>query len=173
MIRAALTIYLRELTGPATEQVQRQPLPSDTPPMLHDVLQEKQALGSVSTFVCGRVVLAWMGDFRLRLWQSDDIHAADLRDDFETSQRRSTRRGPVGGDPDGAHVRRGTTVAPPDSAGCAGRRMTCRGSGVRLLRTTAMPFQPPVNQELAAADETYRVAEHPAAPEIPYGQGGR
>lgn len=110
-IRAALTVYLRELTGPATERVQRQPLPSDIPPMLRDVLREKQSLGSESTFVCGRVdlpgpsfpdgrvVLAWMGDSRLRLWQGDDVHAADLGGDFETSQRWSTRRGPVGGDP--------------------------------------------------------------------------
>ena len=36
-----------------------------------------------------------------------------------------------------------------------------------------MPFQPQVNQELDVDDETYHVAEHPAAPEIPYGQEGR
>jgi hypothetical protein len=36
-----------------------------------------------------------------------------------------------------------------------------------------MPFQPQVNQELTIDDVTYRIAEHPAAPGIPYGQEGR
>jgi len=36
-----------------------------------------------------------------------------------------------------------------------------------------MPFQPKVNQELIIDDTTYRVAEHPAAPGMPYGQEGR
>ena len=36
-----------------------------------------------------------------------------------------------------------------------------------------MPFQPQVDQELVVGDVAYRVAEHPAAPGIPYGQEGR
>jgi hypothetical protein len=36
-----------------------------------------------------------------------------------------------------------------------------------------MPFQARVNQELTIDDVTYRIAEHPAAPGIPYGQEGR
>jgi hypothetical protein len=36
-----------------------------------------------------------------------------------------------------------------------------------------MPFQPEVGQELTIDDVTYRVAEHPAAPGMPYGQEGR
>jgi multiple sugar transport system substrate-binding protein len=36
-----------------------------------------------------------------------------------------------------------------------------------------MPFQPAVNQELVIDGVTYRVAEHPAAVGIPYGQEGR
>jgi len=36
-----------------------------------------------------------------------------------------------------------------------------------------MPFQPQVNQALTIGDVTYHVAEHPAAPGIPYGQEGR
>jgi len=36
-----------------------------------------------------------------------------------------------------------------------------------------MPFQPQVNQELTIDDVTYRIAEHPSAPGIPYGQEGR
>ena len=36
-----------------------------------------------------------------------------------------------------------------------------------------MSFQPKVNQELTIGDVTYRIAEHPAAPGMPYGQEGR
>lgn len=110
-IRTALSAYLRDLTGPATEQVQRHPLPPDIPPMLRDVLEEKRALGSESTFVCGRIdlpgprfpqgriVLAWMGDSRLRLWGPEGERSADLGGEFKTEQRWSSRRGPVGGEP--------------------------------------------------------------------------
>jgi len=109
-IRTALAAHLRELTQLATDQVQRLSLPPDLPPMLREVLQEKRALGSESTFVCGRidlpgsdfptgrVVLAWMGDSRLRLWTGDDAQTTDVGGVFETAQRWSTRRGPVGGD---------------------------------------------------------------------------
>ena len=36
-----------------------------------------------------------------------------------------------------------------------------------------MPFQPVVNQELTIDNVAYRMAEHPAAPGIPYDQEGR
>jgi len=36
-----------------------------------------------------------------------------------------------------------------------------------------MPFQPKINQELAIDGVSYRIAEHPAAPGMPYGQEGR
>ena len=137
-IRAALTTYLHDLTGPATEQVRRHPLPSDIPQMLRDVLEEKRALGSESTFVCGRVdlpggefpagrvVLAWMGDSRLRLWGSGDGSPADLGGVFETAQRWSSRRGPVGGDP---HV----FVAPLVQAGHRFNRLMAYSDGLAAL----------------------------------------
>jgi hypothetical protein len=108
-VRMALTTHLQGMTGPATEVVQRYPLPPDIPPVLRDVLEEKRTLGSESTFVCGRIdlpgadfpagriVLAWMGDSRLRLWMGDDARAARLGGVFETAQRWSSRRGLVGG----------------------------------------------------------------------------
>lgn len=108
-VRTALTDHLQGLIASATEQVQRQSLPPDIPPMLRDVLEEKRALGSESTFVCGRIdlpggdflagrlVLAWMGDSRLRLWGSAGESTADLGGVFETAQRWSSRRGLVGG----------------------------------------------------------------------------
>jgi hypothetical protein len=36
-----------------------------------------------------------------------------------------------------------------------------------------MPFRPNVHDELTLNGVTYRIAEHPAAPGIPYGQEGR
>jgi len=36
-----------------------------------------------------------------------------------------------------------------------------------------MPFQPNVHDELTIDGIPYRIAEHPAAPGIPYGQEGR
>lgn len=108
-IRTALTAHLRDLTGRATELVQRQSLPPDVSPMLRDVLNEKRTLGSESTFVCGRIdlpdhdspsgriVLAWMGDSRLRLWRGDSSLPVALGGVFETAQRWSSRRGLVGG----------------------------------------------------------------------------
>ena len=108
-VQTALTTHLQGMTGPATEVVQRYPLPPDIPPVLRDVLEEKRTLGSESTFVCGRIdlpgadfpagriVLAWMGDSRLRLWIGDDARAASLGGVFETAQRWSSRRGLVGG----------------------------------------------------------------------------
>ena len=137
-IRTALTAYLRDLTGPATELVQRYPLPLDIPPMLRDVLEEKRMLGSESAFVCGRIdlpnsefptgriVLAWMGDSRLRLWDSNNKPFADLGDVFETTQRWSSRRGPVGGEP---HV----FVAPLEQEGHRLNRLMAYSDGLAAL----------------------------------------
>jgi len=36
-----------------------------------------------------------------------------------------------------------------------------------------MPFRPQVGEELLISGMTYRIAEHPAAPGVPYGQAGR
>jgi hypothetical protein len=36
-----------------------------------------------------------------------------------------------------------------------------------------MPFRPNVHDELTIDGITYRIAEHPAAPGMPYGQEGR
>lgn len=110
-LASSLTSLLHDLTGPATEVVERHSLPESIPAMLRDVLEEKRALGSESTFICGRidlpgteipqgrVVLAWMGDSRLRLWRPDGELTKELGNTFKTEQRWSSRRGPVGGDP--------------------------------------------------------------------------
>jgi len=137
-IRTALTAHLRDLTGPATELVQRQPLPPDVPPMLRDVLNEKRALGSESTFVCGRIdlpdhdspsgriVLAWMGDSRLRLWRGDSALPVALGGVFETAQRWSSRRGLVGGTLN-------VHVAPLQQAGQPVTRLMAYSDGLSAL----------------------------------------
>ena len=75
------------------------------------MLEEKRELGSEATFVCGRIdlpgaglpqgrlLLAWMGDSRLRFWGPAGERSAELGDTFHTDQRWSTRRGPVNGRP--------------------------------------------------------------------------
>jgi len=139
-IRTALTTYLQGLTGPATEEVRRHPLPPDIPQMLRDVLEEKRALGSESTFVCGRIdlpgadfpagriVLAWMGDSRLRLWMEDDAHVASLGGVFETAQRWSSRRGLVGG-------ALNVYVAPLQATGQRASRLMAYSDGLAALDT--------------------------------------
>jgi hypothetical protein len=109
-IRAALMTRLTDMTVSATAAVQAQTLPPSLAPILRAVLEEKRQAGSESTFVCGRldlpgdafpggrVVLAWMGDTRLRLWGPDGERTAELGDSFHTAQRWSTRRGPVNGE---------------------------------------------------------------------------
>ena len=103
--QAALHDALYALTATGTEQVQQVALPSDLPDILREVLEEKRSLGSEAMFVCGRidlphvefpqgrVLLAWLGDARLRVWCGK--RELKLPGEFETKQRWSTRRGPV------------------------------------------------------------------------------
>jgi hypothetical protein len=103
VLRRLLGEFLDSLVGPASEQVARHPLPPGLPPMVQQVLEEKRALGSESTFVAGRLdlragrlYLAWMGDSRLRLWGEEGEITARLGDTFHTQERWSTRRGRIG-----------------------------------------------------------------------------
>jgi hypothetical protein len=111
LIRGDLVDRLQSLVVNATKLVESQVLAGDIPPLLREVLEEKRARGSESTFICGRidvprsdfpdgrVVLSWMGDSRLRLWGPDGERTAQLGDTFLTEQRWSTRHGPVRGLP--------------------------------------------------------------------------
>lgn len=111
IIRQALGLFLEKLTVEATVQIQRQRLPPDIPPMLRDVLETKRAIGSQSTFICGRIelpsldhpdgrlILAWMGDSRLRLWGTEGERSAALPETFDADERWSSREGLVGGEP--------------------------------------------------------------------------
>ncbi|MFN3763249.1 MAG: protein phosphatase 2C domain-containing protein, partial [Anaerolineae bacterium] len=102
-LREDLAAFLDRLVEAASAQVAAYPLPEGLPPMLRQVLEEKRALGSESTFVAGLLDteagvlhLAWMGDSRLRLWGPDGEFTARLGDTFHTQERWSTRRGRVG-----------------------------------------------------------------------------
>ncbi len=107
----SLTSALESLTGPATEQVQQHAVPEGVPDMLRLVLEDKRARGSESTFACGRIdlpgpgvpegrlVLAWMGDSRIRLWGPGVERTAELGGRFDIAQRWSSRRGAVNGGP--------------------------------------------------------------------------
>jgi len=101
--RDDLAVFLDGLVGTAAAQVAAYSLPEDLPPMLREVLEEKRALGSETTFVAGlldtdagTLYMAWMGDSRLRLWGPDGEFTARLGDAFHTHERWSTRRGRVG-----------------------------------------------------------------------------
>lgn len=105
----SLTDYLQGLTGPATKEISQYALPGNMSSMLRGILEQKRLYGSETMFVCGRVdlpceefidgriILAWMGDSRLRVWR----HSTPIKlpDTFTTEQRWSSRRGAVGGMP--------------------------------------------------------------------------
>ncbi len=109
--KPALSLYLQDLTRAAKQVVERQPLPPNIAPLLREVLEEKRAGGSESTFVCGRIdmpgsrfpsgriLLAWMGDSRLRAWNKNLECSAELGGVFQTAQRWSTQHGPLNGEP--------------------------------------------------------------------------
>jgi len=103
-----LESHLQELTKKAEPIIGNHPIPQNASPLLKTVLEEKRDLGSETTFICGciqlpnqsfpegRVIFAWMGDSRLRLWnQAGDI-TNKLGNTFQTMQRWSTKRGMVG-----------------------------------------------------------------------------
>lgn len=81
MFGAELTRLLADLPTRTTGEVLSHRLAEDTPPLVRDVLEQKRAHGSEAMFVCGRVdagghpetdrvLLAWLGDMRLRVWDS-------------------------------------------------------------------------------------------------------
>ena len=108
-IRQALHDYLTDLTDEATRQVRRIPIPADAPPLLRDALEQKRAIGSEATFVCGtvempgpnlphgRVVLAWLGDAELQLWGKERDRTGELGAEWIEARRWSTKVGPKGG----------------------------------------------------------------------------
>jgi hypothetical protein len=101
--REELADFLDALVETAAARVAEHPLPENLPPIVRQVLEEKRALGSETTFVAGLLdtdadvlLLAWMGDSRLRLWGKEGERTDRLGDTFHTQERWSTRRGRIG-----------------------------------------------------------------------------
>lgn len=103
-LQVSLAHRLRALAATAQQQVNTLPLPEGIAPMVRDVLEEKRALGSQSTFAGGmidmaakRLTMVWMGDSRIRLWGPDGLERTDeLGDTFHTHERWSSHQGLVG-----------------------------------------------------------------------------
>jgi hypothetical protein len=100
---STLTVFLDSIVEPIGKQVEAYPIPDNLPPMVREVLEQKRALGSESTFIAGRLDLthsrldlAWMGDSRLRLWSRKGEITAYLGETFHTQERWSSRRGCIG-----------------------------------------------------------------------------
>jgi hypothetical protein len=110
-IRDALNALLVDLVAKSSDLVSGHAIPKNVPWILRDVLEQKRALGSQTTFICGRIdqpnddipdgrlVLAWLGDSRVRLWGPAGERTAELGDSFHTEERWSTHKGPVGSPP--------------------------------------------------------------------------
>lgn len=103
VLQEACHQYLQELSPTVAPQVTNYSLPGDLPPMLREVLERKRELGSETTFSAGlldvaadKLLLVWLGDSRIRLWDRQRECTADLGDTFLTQERWSTHRGPIG-----------------------------------------------------------------------------
>lgn len=105
-----LTRELARAMHKAREKIDAHPVPDDLPDMVRQVLEEKRAFGSESTFVCGRLVLpranregselllCYAGDSRIRAWTKSSDQLVLLESQAITNARWSTHRGVVGGD---------------------------------------------------------------------------
>ena len=108
-IQQPLHQYLLALTDEATREVRQALIPEDAPLLLRDALEQKRAIGSEATFVCGvvempgpnlpggRVMLAWLGDAELQLWGQERDRTRELGAEWVEARRWSTKVGPKGG----------------------------------------------------------------------------
>lgn len=103
-IQAECTQFLQRLTELGSRIVANHRLPDDLPQMILSVLEDKRKIGSESMFVSGildlqtrEMCLFWMGDSRLRIWQEKtDQTSAFFGSTFQTQERWSTQKGPIG-----------------------------------------------------------------------------
>ncbi len=101
-LRRKLNALLAELAPLATREVQQMAIPADTPAMVRAVLDQKRAIGSSAMFACGRIdppsahnpdgrlILAWVGDLRLRLWLDHPTPQGKQRQPVKLGGRSST-----------------------------------------------------------------------------------
>ncbi|WP_166244900.1 protein phosphatase 2C domain-containing protein [Paenibacillus turpanensis] len=111
-LAASLTERLQQLSERACREVGQSPIPEDAPPMLREVLEEKRSSGSEAMFVCGKVechpggrdsnvLLAWMGDLRVKGWDSEGRPLDGLQAEGQrcTGMRWSSHQGTKGVQP--------------------------------------------------------------------------
>ncbi|CCF13426.1 MULTISPECIES: hypothetical protein [Brevibacillus] len=106
-----LDIHLQSLTTVTSRIIDNHPIPSSITGLLRDVLESKRTHGSEAMYICGRIDLpshsfpngrilfAWQGDLRLRLFNQELEITECLQGTFTTQERWSTLHGPVGGKP--------------------------------------------------------------------------
>ena len=104
---------LLQLSRDAAGEADKLLVDDKAPQLLREVLLEKQRQGSEAMYICGRIELpgrgrfqkkgrlwlAWQGDSRVRLFHQHLELTSRFGDRFRTSDRWSTRSGPVGGSP--------------------------------------------------------------------------
>lgn len=150
-LTALLAERLQAWTAAATVQVQEYPLPEGLPALQRQALEQKRAIGSQSMFAAarvdlpgpsqpqGRLIVAWMGDVRLRLWAGETEWVGQGAPGSDSAQRWSTRVGPVRGLP---HL----LVQPLLAGGLS--RLVAYSDGLAELDRLA---QPPSEAEVQAA----------------------
>lgn len=108
-IQRKLSSNLQQLTAPATEMINRYEIPSHIGGLFREVLEEKRAKGSETTFVCGKITFAageskgrltaaWLGDTMIRLLDHGNEISGGANG-FSQWNRWSTSRGVMGEGP--------------------------------------------------------------------------
>ncbi|GKU77593.1 hypothetical protein L3i20_v219900 [Paenibacillus sp. L3-i20] len=110
-LSAHLHTYLLDKAKEADERLKDHQIPTYIKGMLRDVLLSKKKLGSGSIYGCGRIdwpceaypegriVLAWQGDIRIRLWSEGHERKGLFGNRFHTREQWNSVSGPVGGSP--------------------------------------------------------------------------
>lgn len=95
----------------ARAELEEHQIPSHITGMLREVLLSKKQLGSGAVYACGRldrpsetlpegrILLAWQGDIRIRLWMENEECKGCLGDRFHTREQWNSSVGPVAGKP--------------------------------------------------------------------------
>lgn len=103
-LKGGLSTLLQSLPGPVTIQVLTYAIPDETNDELRNEWEEKRAQGSQSTFIAGlldwsanRLLLAWMGESRLRLWHNPNEEITQqLGSIINPDECWSSLKGPLG-----------------------------------------------------------------------------
>lgn len=103
--------FLKKQTKEANKLVEAHQLPVNIKGLFREVMLDKKKLGSSTMYACGRIdfpsteqpkgrmVLAWQGDIRIRLWSGVREQTQCLGNAFYTREQWNSQAGPVGGVP--------------------------------------------------------------------------